>query len=94
MATLHIEHTITDFPTWTAAFDRFAEVRQNAGVRDQRVRRPIDDDHYVVVDLDFDTADEATAMLELLRTKVWASPTASPALVGSVDARVLETVVV
>lgn len=92
MPTLHIEHAISDFAVWTAAFDRFAEVRQNAGVRDQRVRRPIDDDHYVVIDLDFDTTEEATALLELLRTRVWASPAASPALVGSANARILETV--
>ena len=92
MPTLHIEHAISDFDVWTAAFGRFAEVRRDAGVRDHRVRRPIDDDHYVVIDLDFDTADEATALLEILRTRVWASPTASPALVGSAEARILETV--
>jgi hypothetical protein len=92
MPTLHIEHAISDFDVWTAAFGRFEEIRQNAGVRDQRVHRPVDDEHYVVVDLDFDTAEEAAAMLELLRTKVWASPAASPALVGSPNARVLEPV--
>ncbi|MDX6232227.1 MAG: hypothetical protein QOH68_1211 [Nocardioidaceae bacterium] len=92
MPTLHIEHAISDFDVWTAAFGRFEEIRQNAGVRDQRVHRPVDDEHYVVVDLDFDTAEEAAAMLELLRTKVWASPAASPALVGRPNARVLEPV--
>lgn len=92
MPTLHIEHAISDFDVWTAAFNRFEEVRRSAGVRQQRVRRPVDDDHYVVIDLDFDTAEEAVAMLDLLRTRVWASPAASPALVGSANARVLETV--
>lgn len=92
MPTLHIQHAINDFDVWTAAFGRFTEFRKTSGVRDQRVRRPVDDDHYVVVDLDFDTVQEATAMLEFLRTKVWASPDASPALEGSVDARVLEDV--
>lgn len=92
MPTLHIEHAISDFDVWTTAFGRFAEMRRKAGVRDHRVRRPVDDDHFVVIDLEFDTADEARAMLELLRTKVWASPSASPALVGDAGARVLETV--
>ena len=32
MATLHIEHPVTDFGTWQAAFDRFAQVRQESGV--------------------------------------------------------------
>ena len=43
MATLHIEHPITDFGTWTAAFARFADARSRAGVRGQRVLRPVDD---------------------------------------------------
>jgi hypothetical protein len=90
MPTLHIEHAISDFDTWTAAFSRFEEVRRTTGVRGQRVRRPVDDDHYVVVDLDFDTVDEAAVMLDFLRTKVWASPAASPALVGEAHARILE----
>ena len=30
MATLHIEHAITDFPTWKAAFDRFGIDLANA----------------------------------------------------------------
>ena len=92
MPTLHIQHSITDFDVWTAAFGRFAQVRHDAGVRAHRVRRPIDDDHYVVVDLEFDTAEEAAAILEFLRTKVWSSPAHSPALVGNANARVLETV--
>ncbi|WP_332668080.1 hypothetical protein [Aeromicrobium sp.] len=74
---------------------RVPGAHRNSGTRssrDQRVRRPIDDDHYVVVDLDFDTAEEATALLEILRTRVWASPSASPALAGSAEARILETV--
>ena len=29
-ATLHIEHEITDYPTWKAAFDRFADARTQA----------------------------------------------------------------
>ena len=92
MHTLHIEHAISDFEVWTAAFGRFEEARRSAGVRGQHVRRPIDDDQYVVIDLDFDTAEEARAMLELLQTRVWASPAASPALVGSATTRILEAV--
>ena len=33
MATLHIEHPITDFDTWNAAFARFADARRRAGVQ-------------------------------------------------------------
>jgi len=32
MATLHIEHPITDFGTWNAAGERYADARRQAGV--------------------------------------------------------------
>jgi hypothetical protein len=91
MATLHIEHPVTDFGTWSAAFARFADARSRAGVREQRVRRPVDDPDYVVVDLDFDTVEQAEKFLGFLRTNVWASPQNAPALAGKPQARVLET---
>ena len=87
MPTLHIEHRITDFDTWTSAFNRFAEVRRDAGVRVARVQRPVDDRAYVVIDLDFDTTDEAKAYLHFLNAKVWDN---SPALVGSPETMILE----
>ena len=91
MYTLHIEHPISDFEVWSAAFARFAPLRQSAGVRSQTVRRPLDDPHYVSVDLDFDSPDRAEAFLQTLRTRVWASPTASPALAGDPVTRILVT---
>jgi len=90
MPTLHIEHEINDFDVWTTAFVRFADVRRAAGVRGQSVRRPVDDPHFVVIDLDFATVAEAERFRDFLRTKVWASPESSPALVGLPQARVLE----
>ena len=90
MATLHIEHAITDFGLWSAAFDRFADFRKQSGVRAQRVQRPVDDPHYVVVDLDFDTAGQAERFLEFLQTKVWASSNNAPALAGTPQTRILE----
>jgi hypothetical protein len=90
MPTLHIEHAITDFGTWSAAFGRFASVRQQAGVRRERIQQPVGDPQYVVIDLDFDTADEAAALLGFLRANVWASPDASPALAGAPRASILE----
>lgn len=92
MATLHIEHPITDFGIWREAFDRFATARQNAGVLAERVQQPIGDDKYVVVDLDFPTAGQASRFLEFLRAAVWASPEASPALDGTPVGRVFESI--
>lgn len=90
MPTLHIEHAITDFSTWLAAFGRFADARRDAGARGERVHQPVDDPNYVVVDVDFDTADEAYAFLQFLETVVWSNPANAPALAGSPRALVLE----
>ena len=90
MPTLHIEHPITDFDTWTTAFNGVAEIRREAGVRAQRVQRPVDDPRYVVVDLDFDTIAEAEAFLRFLNTQVWAIREHAPALAGAPKTMILE----
>lgn len=92
MATLHIEHAITDLQTWLGAFNRFDEARAGAGVRQTRVCQPIDDDRYIYVQLDFDTVDAATAFLGFLQSVVWASAEASPGLQGAPSGRVLTPV--
>ena len=83
MATLHIEHPITDFDEWHAAFSRFADARRQAGARAERIQRPVDDPNYIVVDLDFDTTEEAEAFLQFLKTQVWGIQENSPALAGA-----------
>jgi hypothetical protein len=92
MTTLHIEHAITDLAMWRTAFDRFAERRRQGGVSAERVQQPVDDDHYVVVDLDFATVDEARRFLGFLESTVWASRDSSPALAGRPLTRILEPV--
>jgi hypothetical protein len=92
MATLHIEHAITDLATWQSAFDRFAERRLAAGVVAQRIHQPVDDDCYVVLQLDFSSAARAGAFRDFLETQVWSSAASSPGLAGSPRAVVLEAV--
>ena len=92
MNTLHIEHPISDFDVWTAAFGRFADIRRAAGVRGERILRPTDDPRYVMVDLDFDTLDAAQAYLHFLTTKVWAVPENAPALSGAPQTKILQLV--
>ncbi|MDQ1618867.1 MAG: hypothetical protein QOE19_1436 [Actinomycetota bacterium] len=90
MTTLHIEHPITDFAAWKAAFDRFEDQRRNRGVRTHRIQQPINDPRYVVIDLDFATTAEAEEFLEFLRTVVWTSPEKSPALDGTPSTLILQ----
>ena len=90
MNTLHIEHAIADFDQWHAAFERFGELRRQSGVRGQRVQQPVGDPHYVVIDLDFDSADEAQRFLSFLESTVWTSRENAPALVGTPQAKILQ----
>ena len=90
MFTLSIEHAITDFPTWKGAFDRFAPARSEAGVQSHRIRRPVGDEPYLVIELDFPRRDQAENFRQFLMNTVWAKSDASPGLAGTPQARVLE----
>ncbi len=90
MTTLLIEHSISDFDTWLGAFRRFAERRREGGVLHELIRQPVDDPHYVLVDLEFATAEAARAFQTFLETQVWSTPANSPALVGSPRVRIVE----
>jgi hypothetical protein len=92
MATLQIEHPITDLDTWLGAFNGFAEARRNAGVRAQRVRQPDGDPRYIVVDLEFDDLEAAQGFKGFLEGVVWQSKDLSPGLDGVPTARVLDDV--
>lgn len=92
MTTLRIEHAISDFQLWKTAFDRFAEARANAGVRNLAIRQPVDDPQYLMLDLEFDTAGQAEAFAEFLQQHVWSSPAASPGLAGKPQTRILDLV--
>ena len=90
MPTLHIEHPITDFDTWTSAFNQFAPARRAAGVRAHRIQRPVNNPKYVVIDLDFDTTSEAQVFLGFLSARVWNVPENAPALAGTPQTMILE----
>ncbi len=90
MITLHIEHPITDYGTWRAAFDRLSGARLQAGVIGERVTRPVDDPRYIVVALDFDSTEHAVNFRAFLETQVWSSTAASPGLVGRPRTVILE----
>lgn len=90
MTTLRIEHAITDYQLWRKAFDRFAEARAQAGVRSFAIRLPADDPHYLMLDLEFDSAGPAQAFAHFLTQHVWSSPASSPGLAGQPQTRILD----
>ncbi len=91
MTTLRIEHEIHDYAAWKAAFDRDPADRVGSGVRSFAVYRPIDDEHYIMIDLDFDGTREAEAFVGTMQ-RIWRSPQAAPALKGAPHTRIIETV--
>ena len=91
MATLHIENTVRDYPTWKAVFDKFDRMREEQNVRGYRISRHQDDPNQIVVDLDFDTADDASSFRQVL-AKIWATPQSKEQLVTHNEPQVLELV--
>lgn len=92
MARLHIEHAITDLATWVEAFNRFEQARRDAGVTAQQIHQPVDDDRYIVVDLDFRDDEAAAGFKEFLEQVIWQTPDMSPGLAGTPRARILREV--
>jgi hypothetical protein len=90
MATLRIEHAIHDYQTWQRAFDGFAEARAKAGVLGFAVRQPVDDRSYLMIDLEFGTAEQAEGFAAFLRERVWSSAASAPALAGDARTQILE----
>lgn len=91
MATLQVEHAISDFEVWRQAFEADPVRRKESGVRRYRVLRPVDDPRYVKIDLDFESVAEAEAFRAALR-ELWSSGRAAPALAGRPQTRIVEEV--
>ena len=92
MSTLRIEHAITDLETWQRAFGRFAGRRAEGGVLSERILQPVDDPHYVLVDLEFAGVEAAQRFQQFLQTQVWSDPANSPALDGTPRSRVVDEI--
>lgn len=89
MYMLRIEHPVADFDGWKKAFDSDPVGREKSGVRRYRVLRPIDDAKYVMIDLEFDTAGQAEALLAAMRV-VWGRVQGT--IMMNPQARIVETV--
>ncbi len=66
MYLLRIEHHVPDYASWKRAFDGDPLGRKGAGVRRYRILRAVEDRHYILIDLEFDTRAEAEKMLSAL----------------------------
>jgi hypothetical protein len=89
MYILRIEHRVPDFDGWKKAFDSDPVGREKMGVRRYRILRSIDDANYVLIDLEFDTVNQAQALLDAMRV-VWGRVEGT--IMMNPQARIAETV--
>jgi hypothetical protein len=89
MSILRIEHPVADYAAWKEAFDADPVGRERSGVRRYQVMRPVDDDRYVLIDLEFDSPEEAEGLLTAMRG-VWSR--VSGTLIFDPRARIVESV--
>lgn len=90
MYLLHIEHPVPDYDGWKNAFDSDPVGREKMGVRRYQILRPLDNPNYVMIDLEFDTAHQAEALLAAMRN-VWKGVDGK--IVFNPQARISEVVV-
>ncbi|MET1036292.1 MAG: hypothetical protein ABWX68_13750 [Arthrobacter sp.] len=88
MYTLQIEHGVSSYGSWRAAYDADPLDRAGSGVLAARVAQPVGDDSRVVVELDFAAEAQAELFLARLRSEVWGTG-AAPALRGGPETRIL-----
>jgi hypothetical protein len=70
MFVLRIEHPVIDFDEWNQAFESDPVGREQSGVRRYQILRATDDPNYVMIDLEFDTEEEAKTLLAAMEN-VW-----------------------
>lgn len=73
MPVLRIQHAVPNYEGWKQTFDRDPVDRRGSGVRNYTVYRAVTDPNLVMIDLELNTLDEATRLLERLR-QLWAGP--------------------
>ncbi len=78
MITLRIEHKIANYDGWKKAFDSDPINRKQSGVKRYRVYRPVDDDLFVVIELDFDNLEQAQS-----------TQTALNRMFGNIDGKII-----
>ncbi len=62
-----MRYELDEYDAWRRVFDKDPLDRKGSGVRSYRIARDVDDATAVLVDLDFDTLDEAGAFRARLR---------------------------
>lgn len=89
MYILQIEHSVTDYDGWKNAFDNDPIDRQRSGVQSYRISRKLDDKNYLVIELVFDTLNEAEEFHEKLK-ELWKQ--VEGAVMNNPQSRIIEVI--
>ena len=73
MPILRIQHSVPTFDGWKRAFDSDPVDRKGAGVRRYQIHRGVGDPNFVMIDLEFDSVDDAAGLLRKLHS-LWNGP--------------------
>jgi len=73
MPVVRIEHVVPNFEMWKEVFDSDPADRKGSGVRRYQILRAQDEPNYVMIDLEFDSNDEAEAFLRTMEG-IWSGP--------------------
>jgi len=78
MIILQIEHKVPNFDGWKKAFNGDPIDRKKSGDLGYKIFRPVDDLNYVIIDLEFESINDAETVLSALH-KLW----------GNVDGKII-----
>jgi hypothetical protein len=90
MPVVRIEHSVPNFDKWKQAFDRDPADRKGSGVRRYQIFRLQNDPNYVMIDLEFDSLEDAEGLLTKMR-RVWGSDEGQRVM-RNPQARIVDTV--
>ena len=90
MYVLNYWHTVNDYGEWKKIFDSDPLGREASGVRRLSIERPVDDEHTVIGELEFDSLGEAETFAGCLQA-VWSGP--ASATVSNAGVRITEVLV-
>ena len=89
MYVLNYWHTVSDYAEWKKIYDSDPLGREASGVRRVSIERPVDDEHTVIGELEFDTLGEAETFAGRLQ-EVWKGSASRTSNAGHRITEVLE----
>ena len=89
MPIVRIEHAVPSFEKWKKVFDSDPADRKGSGVRRYQILRLHDEPNYVMIDLEFDSINEAEVFLRTMQ-RIWGGP--GKAVMQNSSGRVVDVV--